>query len=376
MQTSRRPLLLMEIPAPLLRVSNQETAHLRAVSLVPGLNLKGSSMKKSSAWKMVCVVCLFCAAMAVNSSAQTLTTLVSFDGTNGSTPSASLIQASDGNLYGTTEYGGPISGCEGGFNPCGTVFKTTLSGTLTTLHTFVYSDGAFPVSPVVQGTDGNFYGTNQGEGDSGGSGAIFKMTSGGTVTVLSFTSSTAGLVQGRDGNFYGTTPRSYTNGTVFKITPSGTFTTLHTFDGTDGNNPQAGLIQATDGNFYGTTYSGGTSNYCGGGCGTVFKMTPSGSLTTLHSFSGTDGYNVYAGLVEGTDGNFYGTTFNGGAQNVGEVYKITPSGTLTVLYTFCSQTGCTDGEYPRAALMQATDGNFYGTTFQGGAYDQGTECSL
>jgi len=326
-------------------------------------------MKGFRSYKIIAIFVLFCAAMTINSSAQTLTTLVQFDGTNGAAPSASLIQARDGNLYGTTEYGGPISGCEGGFNPCGTVFKVTLSGTLTTLHTFVYSDGAFPVSPVVQGTDGNFYGTNQGEGDSGGYGAIFKMTPGGTLTVLSFTSSVAGLVQGRDGNFYGTTPGGGNgHGTVFKITPSGTLTTLYTFNGTDGYNPQAGLIQATDGNFYGTTYSGGTSNYCGGGCGTVFKMTPSGSLTTLHSFSGTDGYNVYAGLVEGTDGNFYGTTFNGGPQNVGEVYKITPSGTLTVLHTFDG----TDGDYPRAALIQATDGNFYGTTFQGGAYGQGT----
>ncbi len=325
-------------------------------------------MKAHNSYKLVGVLVLFCAAMTIISPAQTLTTLVSFDGTNGSAPAASLIQAKDGNLYGTTEYGGPISGCEGGFDPCGTVFKITTGGKLTTLHTFVYSDGAFPVSPVVQGTDGNFYGTNQGEGDSGGAGAIFKMTPGGTVTVLSFTSTVAGLVQGRDGNFYGTTPRSYTDGTVFKITPSGTLTTLHTFNGTDGNNPQAGLILATDGNFYGTTFSGGTSTYCSGGCGTVFKMTPSGSLTTLHSFSGTDGYNVYAGLVEGTDGNFYGTTFNGGPQNVGEVYKITPSGTLTVLHTFDG----TDGDYPRAALIQATDGNFYGTTFQGGAYGQGT----
>ena len=330
-------------------------------------------MEKSSAWKMVGVVCMFCAAMVFNSSAQTLTTLVSFSGTNGSSPAASLIQASDGNLYGTTEYGGPISGCEGGFNPCGTVFKTTLSGTLTTLHTFVYSDGAFPVSPVVQGTDGNFYGTNLGEGDSGGSGAIFKMTPGGSLTVLSSTSSPAGLVQGRDGNFYGTTPSSpYTAGTVFKITPSGTLTTLHTFDGTDGHNPQAGLILATDGNFYGTTYSGGTSNNCSGGCGTVFKITPGGSLTTLHSFSGTDGYDVQAGLVEGSDGNFYGTTVPGGAHNDGVVFKITPSGTLTVLYSFCSQTGCTDGAYPKAALMQATDGNLYGTTSAAGANSQGT----
>ena len=334
-------------------------------------------MKACNFYKIKGILVLFCAAMAISSSAQTLTTLVSFDGTNGSSPAASLIQASDGNLYGTTEYGGTFSGCEGGFNPCGTVFKVTLSGTLTTLHTFDYGDGAFPVSPVVQGTDGNFYGTNQGEGDSGGAGAIFKMTPSGTVTVLSPTSSPAGLVEGRDGNFYGTTPQSYTYGTVFKITPSGTLTTLHTFDGTDGGNPQAGLTLATDGNFYGTTYSGGTSNYCGGGCGTVFKMTPSGSLTTLHSFSGTDGYNVYAGLVEGTDGNFYGTTFNGGAQNAGEVYKITPSGTLTVLHSFCSQTNCTDGAYPRAALIQATDGNFYGTTFQGGANNsQGTVFSI
>ena len=169
---------------------------------------------------MVCIVSAFCAAAVIASPAQTLTTLVSFDYTNGSNPAAPLIQASDGNLYGTTEYGGPISGCEGGFNPCGTVFKITPNGTLTTLHTFIYSDGAWPVSPVVQGSDGNFYGTNVGEGDSGGAGAIFKMTPSGTVTVLDSVSSPAGLVQGRDGNFYGTTPRSYTDGTVFKITPA------------------------------------------------------------------------------------------------------------------------------------------------------------
>ncbi len=325
-------------------------------------------MKVHDVYNVIGTLVLVCAITAIGAPAQTLTTLVTFDGTNGSAPAASLIQASDGNLYGTTEYGGPINDCEGGFNPCGTVFKVTTSGTLTTLHTFIYSDGAFPVSPVVQGSDGNLYGTNQGEGDSGGAGAIFKMTLSGTLTVLDSVSSPAGLVQGRDGNFYGTTPRSYTDGTVFKITPSGTLTTLHTFDGTDGDNPQAGLVLGTDGNFYGTTYSGGTSNNCGGGCGTVFKITPSGSLTTLHSFSGTDGYNVQAGLVQGSDGNFYGTTFNGGAQNIGEVYKITPSGTLTVLHSFNG----TDGAYPRAALIQASDGNFYGTAFQGGTNSQGT----
>jgi uncharacterized repeat protein (TIGR03803 family) len=284
-------------------------------------------MGKISLSKMVCIVSVFCAAAVIASPAQTLTTLVAFDGTNGASPAAPLIQASDGDLYGTAEYGGPVNGCEGGFSGCGTVFKITTSGTLTTLHTFVYSDGAWPVSPVVQGSDGNFYGV---------------------------------------------TPRGYTDGTVFKITPSGASTTLHTFAGTDGDNPQAALIQATDGNFYGTTVSGGTSNYCGGGCGTVFKMTPSGSLTTLHSFSGPDGRNVAEGLVQGSDGNFYGITVQGGANDVGEVYRITPSGTLTVLYSFCPQYGCADGQYPKATLIQAADGNFYGTTFQGGAHGQGT----
>jgi len=310
---------------------------------------------------------------AVNLSAQTLTTLATFDYTNGADPAAPLIQGSDGDLYGTTQYGGSASNCESGY-PCGTVFKITPSGTLTSLHSFDYGDGAYPVSPLVQGSDGNFYGTNQGEADSGGAGTIFKITPSGTLTVLRYPfSSPAGLVQGSDGNFYGTTPRSYTHGTVFKITPSGTLTTLYTFNGTDGDNPQAGLIQATDGNFYGTTAGGGTSNKCGGGCGTVFRVTAGGALTTLHSFDVTDGFNVVAGLVEGSDGNFYGTTVGGGAgQNGGVVFKITSSGTFTILYSLCSQSGCPDGYSPRAGLVQGSDGNFYGTTFGGGAHNQGT----
>ncbi len=134
-----------------------------------------------------------------------------------------------------------------------------------------------------------------------------------------------------------------------------------------------GWCKATDGNFYGTTYSGGAGIY---GNGTVFKITPTGTLTTLYSFctqSGcADGDNPAAGLVQGTDGNFYGTTTGGGANNGGTVFKITPTGTLTTLYSF----DFTDGRTPFAGLVQATDGNFYGTTVSGGASADGTVFSL
>jgi uncharacterized repeat protein (TIGR03803 family) len=200
----------------------------------------------------------------------------------------------------------------------------------------------------------------------------------------------AGLIQATDGNFYGTTlaganinPDCVQGcGTVFKVTPAGVLTMLYSFcsqtNCTDGAAPYAGLIQATDGNFYGTT-SGGGANFTGcqsAGCGTVFKITPSGALTTLYSFCSqtncTDGADPYAGLIQATDGNFYGTTWKGGANNKGTVFEITPTGVLTPLYSFCSQKYCTDGSYPQAGLIQATDGNFYGTTSYGEANGGGT----
>jgi uncharacterized repeat protein (TIGR03803 family) len=156
----------------------------------------------------------------------------------------------------------------------------------------------------------------------------------------------SGLVQATNGNLYGTTyeganPVEY--GTVFKITPSGTLTTLHSFDSTDGEGPGVALIQATDGNLYGTTASGGAdATYP---FGTVFKITPSGTLTTLHSFDGTHGENP-DGLVQATNGNLYGTTTTNGAHDSGTVFQITTGGKLTTLYNFCSQSGCTDGVYP------------------------------
>src|ERR1022692_651545 len=183
----------------------------------------------------------------------------------------------------------------------------------------------------------------------------------------------AGLVQAANGGLYGTTLVGGTNsaGTIFKITPGGTLTTLYSFcpqtNCTDGATPGAGLVQAANGDLYGTTYFGGTNG------GTVFKITPGGTLTTLYNFCSqtncTDGTGPLAGLVQAANGDLYGTTYFGGT-NGGTVFKITPGGTLTTLYSFCSQgvyPGCTDGLNPDAGLVQAANGDFYGTTSSGGA---------
>jgi uncharacterized repeat protein (TIGR03803 family) len=323
-------------------------------------------MDKLNWGKMAYSVFLLYATTAIAFQAQTFTTLHSFDYTaDGAYPVAALVQATDGNLYATTSYGGAKG--------YGTVFKITPSATLTTLHSFDLTDGAKPYARLVQAaTNGNLYGTTVG-GGAKDYGTVFRITASGTLTTLhSFCSQYrcpdggyvyAGLVLAADGNFYGTTSAGGANllGTVFKITPSGTLTTLHSFDGTAGAYPYAGLVQATDGNFYGTTIKGGAHLE-----GTVFKITPGGTLTALHSFAGfpTDGSLPYAGLIQATNGNFYGTTIAGGAHNRGTVFKITPSGTLTTLHSFDG----TDGQGPYyAELVQATDGNFYGTTYEGGS---------
>ena len=310
--------------------------------------------------------------------AQTFTTLHSFDGTDGANSEAGLIQGTDGNLHGTT--------ANGGTNSHGTVFTMTPSGTLTATYSFCSqtncTDGTRPFAAPIQATNGSYYGTTY-QGGTNNDGTIFKITATGTSTTLhSFCSQTdctdgenpyAGVIQATNGDLYGTTSFGGTHGegTVFKITPSGNLTTLYDFcsqtNCTDGSSPYAGLIQAGDGNFYGTTYGGGANR-----SGTVFKITPGGKLTTLYNFCSlggtacTDGATTYAGLVQGTDGDFYGTTVYGGANNSGTVFKLTPSGTLTTLHNFCSQAGCADGERPYAGLIQATDGNFYGTTYLGG----------
>jgi uncharacterized repeat protein (TIGR03803 family) len=190
------------------------------------------------------------------------------------------------------------------------------------------------------------------------------------------------LIQASDGNFYGVTGQGGANndGTVFKLTPSGILTTLHSFDGTDGSSPAGSLVQGPNGKLYGiTTLGGNTGAFCNGGsgtCGTVFEITMGGTFKTLHKFSSTDGANHYGALLLATDGNFYGTTQFGNPNNAGTIFQITPAGKFTTIYNFCSQQFCLDGVRPVAGLMQATNGTLYGTTADGGTQTNGIVYSL
>jgi uncharacterized repeat protein (TIGR03803 family) len=298
------------------------------------------------------------------SSAQTLQTLVSFNGANGWYPQTALTLGNDGNFYGTTLYGG---------SGLGSVFQVTTNGTLTTLVSFNGTNSWYPQTALTLGNDGNFYGTTPG-GGSLNQGTIFQMTTNGTLTTLVSFNGTNGawpqaaLTLGNDGNFYGTTGGggSSGDGTVFKVTTNGTLTSLVSFNLTNGVGPN-GLTLGTDGNFYGTTGNGGITNSSHpNGMGTVFQVTTNGTLTSLVSFNLTNGVGPN-GLTLGTDGNFYGTTYYGGIINsshpngMGTVFQVTMNGTLSTLVTF----NLTNGAYPNA-LTLGTDGNFYSTTGYGG----------
>jgi uncharacterized repeat protein (TIGR03803 family) len=340
------------------------------------------SVTKPNGWLRAFVVLLVCAA-AVAATAQTFTTLFSFDRTNGNQP-WSLVQGLDGNFYGTTLYGGTKNR--------GTAFKISSSGALTTLYSFRYAQPAS--AGMILASDGNFYGGTNGGGTYHG-GEIYGMSASGTVkSAYSFCAlpncadgyEPRGLVQGTDGDLYGTTFQGGGNGggTVYKLNANGDLSTLYNFcaqtNCTDGAQP-FWLIEGSDGKFYGTTVDGG--QYANG-AGTVFQVTANGTMTTLHSFCAqtncTDGY-APQGLVQGIDGYFYGTTYWGGANGqplggYGTIYKISSSGTMTTLYNFCAQANCTDGGHPGTSPIQATDGNFYGTTTAGGANNVGTIYSL
>jgi uncharacterized repeat protein (TIGR03803 family) len=329
------------------------------------------------AMRNVLILLLVCAASYTGAGAQVFSDIVNFDGTNGSFPGVmALVQGQNGALYGTTSSGGAFSS--------GTVFKLDRRGTLTTLYSFCKQtsceDGVKPGAGLVLATDGNFYGTTESGGFrnrcGNGCGTVFKITPAGTFTPIhSFcypscgeeqgATPYAGLIQAADGVFYGTTLRGGDSsctesglgcGTIFKVTRSGDFTNLHTFVGNDGSNPNGGLIQATNGNFYGATNTGGTY-----GMGTLFEISSAGVFTSLHIFNGTDGDGPTS-LLQADDGNLYGTTQYQTANGLGTIFRITPDGEFTSLYTFDGD----DGEDPVGPLIQATDGNLYGVTEFGG----------
>lgn len=324
---------------------------------------------------------VYCATVTVSANTRTLTenVLHSFGGApaEGALPRAGLYDGSDGKLYGATQIGGA--------NNLGTVFSLNTDGSaFATLHSFNSADGASPQVALVQGGDGSYYGTTL-NGGPHNTGVVFRITPDGTTTTLHTFGGLAppnglnpagDLLRGSDGRLYGTASAGGSNtvGTVFAMGTDGSISTLHTFGSSpsDGANPVAGLVAGGDGNFYGTTLNGGSNGY-----GTVYSMSPSGSLSTLHSFgnfSGTgqdnDGFNPEGRLVAGSDGNFYGTTLSGGSQFLGTIFRITPGGVLTTLYSFGSAAG--DGSAPGAGLVDGKDGNFYGTTYSGGEGGSGT----
>jgi uncharacterized repeat protein (TIGR03803 family) len=299
------------------------------------------------------MVVLSLAVAASPAQAQTYKVLYQFpiNGPEPQWPGGPLTQGRNGDLYGWSY--------EGGVNNDGSIWKTTPSGTVSVVYSFEAPPGPDCQNGMTLGTDGNFYGTAL--TSCTGAGYVFKLTPSGNPTVLhTFTGAPDGdnpgpLTLYTDGNFYGVTSKGGANnyGTVFKITPTGTLTILYSFDGTNYfANPTYGLTVGNDGNFYGTQ-SGGN------GTGSVFKITPAGVLTVLHTFTGNpDGAEPASGVILGKDGNFYGDTEYGGAYGYGTLFKMTPSGTLKILYSFNSSTDYATN--PTAPLLQATDGNFYG----------------
>jgi uncharacterized repeat protein (TIGR03803 family) len=304
-------------------------------------------------------------------------TLVSFDyNTTGAYPYAGLIQGSDGNFYGTTY--------EGGANGYGTIFKMKPNGAITVLASLDYNTtGGYIYAPLVQGTDGNFYGVAY-QGGANGYGTVFRVKPNGNIKAMfSFDYNTTGaypyggLIQATDGNFYGTASQGGVNlyGTVFRMTANGTPTALFSFDNsaTYGGYPYCGLTQAPDGSLYGANYAGGTFGY-----GTIFALNPAHQPWGVVNLANFD-YTTTGGLPYGfylvTDGNgnFYGTTYEGGANGVGTVFKYTLKKNLT---TLASLNSSTTGAYPYGGVALGTDGFLYGAIYQGGTKGYGTLIKL
>ena len=306
--------------------------------------------------------------------AQDLTVLHSFTNSpDGAYPFAALIQARDGNFYSTTDLGGEYND--------GVVFKMTSAGDITSLAQ-LNVDGVLPAEStgaLLEGDDGNFYGVSRLGGPTNlsgyplGPGTVFKVTTDGAITTFGRFGGTVGshpvaaVIRGPDGNFYGTTKAGggHSWGAIYKLTTNGTLVNFYAFvdNLNTGSNLFAGLILGNDGNFYGGTIFGGANND-----GTLFRISTNGALATLLIFNGANGANPYGTLLLGKDGNFYGTTYAGGESNLGTVFQLSSNNVLTTLASFNGS----HGAKPYAGLVQGTDGNFYGTTFNGGVSNLGT----
>jgi uncharacterized repeat protein (TIGR03803 family) len=329
---------------------------------------------------------------------------------DGENPLAELIEGADGNYYTTTQSGGSgaCPGQSAAIPGCGTIVKITPAGVFSVLYSFPYDssnnsapNGVNPQAGLLQGPDGNFYGVAAYGGTGGdfcgtnveifGCGTAFKVTPGGVFTTLhnfcggngcgSLATDGAApigrLAIGSDGNLYGTTQSGgiyqghYNSGTIFRVSLSGAYQIMHIFTGAngagDGENPAAGLTFASDGNFYGTTEFGGTSGF-----GTVFRMNLAGTVTILQSFAQFDpnGAQPMGALIQASDGNLYGTCYSGGANGWGTVFRISTSGAFAKLYDFTQAAGNV-GYLPKAGVIQASDGNLYGTTWEGGDFAGG-----
>ncbi len=322
---------------------------------------------------------VLCAVAAVSLPAQTFTNLFSFNGSSQGYGPSGLSQGNNGNLYGTSAAGG-----SGTSVAAGTIFRITRAGALTTIFNFACSptcpDGNGPIGPLVQDTpvlalNGNLYGTTSNDG-AHGAGTIFEITPSGSFTVLhSFDNlevalAEAPLIQASNGVLYGTTPGGGANngGSVFQITQKGVFTTLYSFCAqpgcTDGNKPQ-GLVQGTDGNLYGVTFGDGIDKPGLANPGTIFKITPSGAFTNVYTFDFTNGFAPAGALVQANDGNFYGIASMGGLNQNGTIFKMSPSGSVTTAYSFCPAQNCQN--FIQQGLMQDTNGQFYGTIVKSAA---------
>lgn len=322
-------------------------------------------MNPRFAWKALSVVAV-CLAAAMAAPAQTYTSLAT--GVDSWGP---LVQGTDGNLYGA-DYAGGVDRYE-------SIFKVTPEGTVSVVHNFTDNQGGTYPTGIALGLNGLWYGTTKQGGASGapcpspvaGCGTVFEITEAGTIDILhEFTGPDGmypegGLTLGPDGNFYGTTYGTIQKGstgaiygTIFQITPTGTFTTLHTFSMSDGAYPTSPLVLGADGRLYGTASVGGSPN---GGAGTVFAITTGGTFTSLYNFDTAGAPGSPAGaLVLGANGNFYGVTQYGGTEcggDNGTIYYVSPGGhTFVEIYDFGKI--CNQGS-PRSGLVLASDGNFY-----------------